>query len=279
MAGPQYRGNDHPRARDLIACSQQEHRALVHCPRTSKCESNSTGCRRARREKETNERSKRQPARARPALDQHASHPRRRSGRKGQIRPPWSSARLRPYRLPAVHQDYEARSVGSKVVRSRPFRSLERARVRPAIRRVAPFRLRPADGAAQAVPPVGFAHARTPGVWRDPGYRGHYRPARTGPCRSCRPRHRGEASLRRLQPRKQHSGRSPHLRLLRRRRPDGGHLARGLFAGWNAGPRQADRLLRRQPDLAGRTDRALLYRECSAALRGVPLARAARGRR
>ena len=50
-------------------------------------------------------------------------------------------------------------------------------------------------------------------------------------------------------------------------------------AGRNAGPGQADRLLRRQPDLARRPHRAELHRRRAGALRGLSLARAARGGR
>ena len=43
--------------------------------------------------------------------------------------------------------------------------------------------------------------------------------------------------------------RPPHLRVPRRRLPDGRHLARGLLARRHAGPGQADRALRRQRHL------------------------------
>ena len=64
-----------------------------------------------------------------------------------------------------------------------------------------------------------------------------------------------------------------------RRRPDGRRLARGGFAGRNAGAGQADLSLRRQSDFAGRADEPELHRGCAEALRGLPLACAARGRR
>ena len=73
--------------------------------------------------------------------------------------------------------------------------------------------------------------------------------------------------------------RSPHLRLLRRRLPDGRRLARGLLARRHAGPRQAHRLLRRQRHLDRRQGGRLVYRRHAAALRGLRLARGARRRR
>ena len=50
-----------------------------------------------------------------------------------------------------------------------------------------------------------------------------------------------------LQPARPRHRRPPHLRGLLRRRPDGGRVRRGGLAGRQPAPRQADRLLRRQP--------------------------------
>ncbi len=61
--------------------------------------------------------------------------------------------------------------------------------------------------------------------------------------------------------------RSPHLRVLRRRLPDGGHFARGVLAGRHAGPGQADRLLRRQRHFDRRRSRRLVHRRHPRALR------------
>ena len=95
--------------------------------------------------------------------------------------------------------------------------------------------------AARAVPPVGFASppatrstAKPPASKSPPA-----RSARVLPWR--RHGHRREASRRGLQPSRLQRRRPLHLRPLRRRRPDGRHLARGRFAGRNAGPGQADR--------------------------------------
>ena len=70
-----------------------------------------------------------------------------------------------------------------------------------------------------------------------------------------------------------------HLCVVRRRRSDGRHLARSGVAGRYAQARQADLALRRQPHLARRSHGVELYRGCAEALRGLPLARAARQRR
>ncbi len=176
---------------------------------------------------------------------------------KGQLRPSRRAARLRADRLPAVPQADEARSVRPEVDRPRPLRPLERPRLGAALRRAASLRLRPADVAARAVPPVGLAHPGPSRVRRDAGRRSHDRPARPGLRHGGGHRDGREASRRGLQPRHLQHRRSLHLRSLRRRRPDGRHLARDGLAGRNPRPRQAHRPLRRQPDLARRPDRAL----------------------
>ena len=51
----------------------------------------------------------------------------------------------------------------------RPVCAVERPRFGAAVWRAAPDRLRPADGAAEAVPPVGIAHAGHPEMGETPG--------------------------------------------------------------------------------------------------------------
>ena len=107
-----------------------------------------------------------------------------------------------------------------------------------------------ADRGAQALPPARLADAGPSGVRprrrasrRRPGRWARASPTRSAwrSRRSCwppqfnRPGHRDR--------------RPPHLRVPGRRLPDGRHLARGLLARRHAGPRQADRLLRRQRHL------------------------------
>ena len=104
-------------------------------------------------------------------------------------------------------------------------------------------------------------------------------PARPGLRHGRGHGHRRKASGRRVQQARLRDREPPHLRAVRRRRPDGRHLARSRFAGRHAGPGQADRPLRRQPDLARRSHGVELHRRCAEAFRGLSLARAARQRR
>ncbi len=67
--------------------------------------------------------------------------------------------------------------------------------------------------------------------------------------------------------------RPPHVRLLRRRLPGGGHLARGRLARRPPRARPADLRLRRQPHHDRRPDRARLQRRRPRALQRLRLAR------
>ena len=71
--------------------------------------------------------------------------------------------------------------------------------------------------------------------------------------------------------------RSPHLRVPRRRLPDGRHLARSVLARRHAGAGQADRVLRRQRHLDRLRERRrckqLVHRRHAEALRSLRLAR------
>ena len=125
-------------------------------------------------------------------------------------------------------------------------------------------------------------HSKTPGPSggrRHARRRDHHRPARAGTRQRGRHGARREAARRGVQPARPRDRRSPHLRVPRRRLPDGGHLARGLLARRHAGPGQADRALRRQRHLDRRRVEGLVHRRHAAALRGLRLARDPRRRR
>ena len=111
-------------------------------------------------------------------------------------------------------------------------------------------------------------HSKTPGhpeVRRDARRRDHDGPARARASptrsawrspRSCSPpTSTGDGHADR---------RSPHVRVRRRRLPDGGRLARGLLARRHAGAGQADRALRRQRHLDRRPRRGLVPRRHAA---------------
>ena len=72
--------------------------------------------------------------------------------------------------------------------------------------------------------------------------------------------------------------RSSHLGVRGRRLPDGRNLPRGLLAGGHAGPRPADRLLRRQRHLDRRRGARLVHRRHAEAIRSLRLARDPRSR-
>ena len=120
----------------------------------------------------------------------------------------------------------------SRLARPRPLRAVQRPRLDAAVRAAAPHRLRPADRASCAT--FRQLHSKTPGhpeVRHHARRRDHHR-ARSGrgsptrwasrSPRSCSPREFNRPGPRDRRP--------PHLRLRRRRLPDGGHLARGVLA-------------------------------------------------
>ncbi len=94
------------------------------------------------------------------------------------------------------------------------------------------------DDLAQ-LPAVRLAHGGPPGGRPAPRHRDDDRPPRPG-SRQCR-RHGagGEAARRLVQPARARNRRPPHLRVPRRRLPDGRRVARSLFAGRHAQARQA----------------------------------------
>ena len=121
-------------------------------------------------------------------------------------------------------------------------------------------------------------HSKTPGhpeYGCAPGRRDHHRAARPGHRQRGRHGARRDAARRGIQPARLRHRRPPHLRIPRRRLPDGGHLARGLRARRHARAWQADRDLRRQRHL----DRfregqhpPVVHRRRPAPLRGLRLA-------
>ena len=136
--------------------------------------------------------------------DRHG--PDARHGRRpaGELRPSRDADGDGAARVPPVPRDHGARSERPAVAGPRPVRAQRRPRVDAAVRRAAPLRLRPAARGAEAVPPVGLAHARPPRARPrapDARRRGHDRPARPGlrqrgrhgdgralPARALRPR-------------------------------------------------------------------------------------------
>ncbi len=163
------------------------------------------------------------------------------------------------------------RSAGLALVRPRPLHPQRRARLGAALRAAPPGRLRPEHRGPAALPPARQRDAGPPGVPPHQGRRGHHRAARPGLRQRGRLRHRRGPPGGGLQPRPD-DRRPPHLRHRRRRRLDGRHLGRGRLAGRAPGPGQADRALRRQQGLAGRSDRRRLHRGRARALRGLRLA-------
>ena len=161
----------------------------------------------------------------------------------------------------------------------RPLRALQRPRLDAAVRAAAPDRLRPADGAAQAVPPVALDDPGPSGGRRHPGRGDHHRPAGPGHRQRRRLRAGREGAGRTLQPPGIRRGRPPHLGVLRRRLPDGGHLAGGHLAGRHLEAGQAGGGLRRQQHLHRRRGPGLVHRRHREALRGLRLARDPRRRR
>ena len=182
---------------------------------------------------------------------------------------------LRP--LPGRHagEPLEPRLAGP-----RPLRPLRWACLHPPVRRAAPDRVQPRPRGDQALSPVGVAHTRAPGALPHPGHRDHHRPARPGDLERGRHGDGGEVPRPALQPPGPHRRRPPRLRHRLRRGPDGGRLPGGRLARGRLRAREAHLLLRRQPHHDRRHDRALLrLRGQGQALRGLRLARPARGRR
>ena len=158
------------------------------------------------------------------------------------------------------------------LARPRPLRALGRPRVDAPVLGPAPGRLRPPAGRARALPPVGLAHARAPRalVLR---HRDDDRAAGAGIRQRRRDGHGRALPARPLRRRRL---RSPRLRALLRRRPDGGRQRRGRLAGRAPRPGAARLPLRRQPDHDRRPHRPRLRdRRRRGPLRGLRLAHVA----
>ncbi len=163
--------------------------------------------------------------------------------------------------------------------RPRPLRAVQRPRLDAALRPAAPHRLRPADRRTAPVPATAFAHARPPRSRGHAGRRDHHRSAGPGPGQRRRHGARPGAAGGRIQSPGTRTDRPRHLRLRRRRLPDGRHFPRSLLAGRHPGPVAPDRVLRRQRHLHRRRGPGLVRRRHPGALRGLRLERPARGRR
>ncbi len=155
----------------------------------------------------------------------------------------------------------------------RPLRALQRPWLDAAVRAAAFDRLQPADGSAEALPPVALPDRRSPGSQRNAGRGNHHGPARSGSgqCRGFRAGGKGAGGT--FQPSGSRRGRPSYLRFPRRRLPDGGHLPRSRLARRHLGPGQAGGDLRRQRHLDRRRGARLVHRRHSGALRGLRLER------
>ena len=109
-----------------------------------------------------------------------------------------------------------------RVARPRPVRAVGRPRVDAAVRAPAPHGIRPAALGDQALPPVGIQDARAPRARTDAGRGDDDRPARPGLRERGGHGDRRAAPRGALQPRRARRRRSPHVRHLLGRRPDGG---------------------------------------------------------
>ena len=145
------------------------------------------------------------------------------------------------------------------------------------VRAPAPDGLRPRDRRPRTVQAVGLAHAGASRARTHARRRDRDRAARPGRLQRRRDGDRRALPRRPLQPPGQRGRRPPRLRDLLRRRHDGGRQPGSLVGRGQLRPRQADRLLRRQPDHDRRHDRAVVRRrEPRRALRSRRLARPAR---
>ena len=161
----------------------------------------------------------------------------------------------------------------------RPLRALLRPRLGAALRAAPSHRLRPADGAARALPPDRLADPGAPRARADAGRRDHHRSARPGLRQRGRHGDGARAAGGALQPAGPAALRLPHLGLRQRRRSHGGRGVRGRVARRAPAALQPQGLLRRQRDLDRRPDLARLHRGRRPPLRGLRLARGAGRRR
>ena len=156
------------------------------------------------------------------------------------------------------------------MARPRPLRAELRPCVRAAVLAGAPDRVRAQPRRPEAVPSVGLAHTGAPRARFHARDRGDDRAARTGLRQRRRHGDRRAVPRRALQPPGAASRRSPHLRGLLRRRPDGGDQPGSRLDRRALRARQARGLLRRQPHHDRRLDDDQLRRREP---RGTPSSR------
>ena len=214
-------------------------------------------------------------------MREHDPHPF--DGRRpaGELRPPGDADGAGADRLPALHAGDEARPGAARLAGPRPLRALLRPRVDAPLLDALPRRLRHHAGPDQEVPPDRLAGRGASRVRPRPGRGDDHRPARPGHLDRGRHGARRAHDGRPLQQGRPHAGRQPHVLHRVRRRPRGGHRVGVVLARRPPRPRQADRLLRRQPHLDRGRHRAGVLRGRRQALRGLRLARPepARGHR
>ena len=212
------------------------------------------------------------PTTDRRTLANALAHAGRRCRQQGQVRPPRHADGHGRYRRGAVEPPPAPQPRRPALARPRPLRAVQRPWIDAALRAASPDRLRPAAGGAEELPPASLPHPRPSGMGHHAGRGDDDRAARPGHLQRRRHGAGRTPAGRRVQPARAYGRRSPHLRLRRRRLPDGGHLPRGLLAGRDAGAGKAGGVLRRQRHLDRRPCPGLVHRRYAEALRSLWLA-------